>query len=140
MRLAGRLADLVVALPLAALAMGCQINAAPTPSIDVAAENLTVGPVKSCSDLGLSEVRCTALLLRATSDLDRLRPGHARLDSYTLHQPGPPPAGGTPTPGSLTVPLVVVFKLTDGTLVAVATYCGREPSGRGDVACNPQAH
>jgi hypothetical protein len=120
----------LLALALAA----CQ--AAPPPSVEPIDPRVSVGAARSCHELGLSDVRCTLLRLRAAKTFEEARP-EAVVASQELHEAGTPPHGQSPIPGSQTVPVVVVFILEDGARVSVPVLCPRNPSGN-DPACNPQ--
>ena len=101
------------------------------------APDVYVGAERSCRDLDLSDVRCTAIILRAVVELDEARPGHAAVKSRSLHADGQPPAGTTPAPRTVDVPAIVVFLLEDGKRVAVPILCPRGGSTT-DNACNPR--
>lgn len=125
---------LVLAATLAATVLGCQ----PTgPAIETTDPRVTVGAQRSCSELGLSEVRCTLVTLRAARQLDEARPGHVSIDTQALHEAGAPPAGQSPIPASQAVAAVVVFTLDDGSRIGVPVLCPTDPSG-GDQACDPR--
>ncbi len=129
-----RLLSVVLPAVLLASALGCQPA---TPTIETIDPRVTAGAQKSCSELGLSDVRCTLLTLRAARELDEERPDHAGIDGQTLHEAGPAPAGQSPIPGSQTVAMVVVFQLEDGSQVGVPLFCPSNPSGQ-DQACDPR--
>ena len=76
------------------IALGFVLAACGTPqaSYDVIAPNVYVGAERSCRDLELSDVRCTAIILRAVRELDEARPGHAAVKSRSLHADGYPVA------------------------------------------------
>ena len=122
-----------VFLGLGVLLAGC----GSPPVYDVIVPNVYVGPERSCRDLDLSDVRCTAIILRAVVELDDARPGHAGVKSRSLHQEGGPPSGVTPAPRTEDVPAIVVFLLEDGNRVAVPILCPRGGSTT-DNACNPR--
>jgi hypothetical protein len=121
------------------LALGLVLAAcgAPQPSYDVIAPNVYVGAERTCGDLELSDVRCTAIILRAVMELDEARPGHAAIRSRSLHAEEQPPSGVSPAPRTEDVPAIVVFVLDDGTRVAVPVFCPRGGS-TSDNACNPR--
>jgi hypothetical protein len=123
----------------AVLALGFVLAGCGTPqaSYDVIAPNVYVGAERSCRDLELSDVRCTAIILRAVKELGEARPGHAAVKSRSLHADGQPPSGVTPAPRTEDVPAIVVFVLEDGKQVAVPIFCPRGGSTT-DNACNPR--
>jgi hypothetical protein len=125
------------ALVFAAFAAACG-NPAPSRSIDIAEGNIAVGPERTCAQLNLPQIRCDTLLVRAFSELDRTRPQHADVKSRTLHAVEPA-ASGSPMPSNIVVPMVVVFDLTDGSLVAVPLLCPQNDTS-GDVACDTRIH
>jgi hypothetical protein len=124
---------------LAGLILGLSLAACGTPpaNYDVIAPDVYVGPERSCGDLGLSDVRCTAMVLRATTELEKARPGHAAVKSRSFHAVGQPPAGASVPPRTTEIPAIVVFALEDGKQVAVPIVCPRGGSTT-DNACNPQ--
>jgi hypothetical protein len=124
---------------LAGLAIALVVAACGTPqaSYDVLVSNVFVGAERSCADLELSDVRCTAIILRAARELDDMRPGHALVKSRSLHEKGQPPAGASVAPLTEDVPAIVVFVLADGTQVAIPILCPRGGSTT-DNACNPR--
>jgi hypothetical protein len=109
----------------------------PQASYDVIAPGVYVGAERSCRDLELSDVRCTAIILRAVIELDEARPGHAAVKSRSFHAEGQPPSGVSPAPRTVDVPAIVVFLLEDGKRVAVPIFCPRGGSTT-DNACNPR--
>jgi hypothetical protein len=121
------------------IALGFVLAGCGTPqaSYDVIAPNVYVGAERSCHDLELSDVRCTAIILRAVKELDEARPGHAAVKSRSLHADGQPPSGVSPAPRTEDVPAIVVFVLEDGMQVAVPIFCPRGGS-TSDNACNPR--
>ena len=123
----------------AVLVLGFVLAGCGTPqaSYDVIAPNVYVGPERSCHDLGLSDVRCTGIILRAVAELDTARPGHAAVKSRSIHDEGQPPSGVSPAPRTEDVPAIVVFVLEDGKQVAVPIFCPRAGSTSED-ACNPR--
>jgi len=123
---------LVIALAL----VGCGPTA-PTGSFDVTEPGVYVGAARSCAELGLSDIRCTTLTLRAAAALDTARPNHSPIASRTLHEAGQPPAGVSLEPRTTTVPVIVVFRLQDGSQIAVPTFCPRNPPA-GDRGCDPR--
>lgn len=124
---------------LAGLILGLSLAACGTPqaNYDVIAPDVYVGAERSCSDLELSDVRCTAMVLRAATELEEARPGHAAVKSRSFHAVGQPPAGVSVPPRTTEIPAIVVFALEDGKLVAVPIVCPRGGS-TADNACNPQ--
>jgi hypothetical protein len=123
----------------AALALGLGLVACGTPQAryDVIAPDVYVGAERSCRDLELSDVRCTAIILRAIVELDEARQGHAAVKSRSLHAEGEPPSGTTPAPRTQDLPAIVVFVLEDGQRVAIPIFCPRGGSMT-DNACNPR--
>lgn len=97
---------------------------------------VSVGAERSCHDLGLSDVRCTAIILRAAKGLDTARPGHAAITGRALHAAGPVPVGASADP-TTEVAAIVVFSLADGRQVAIPTVCPKNGS-TSDPVCNPQ--
>jgi hypothetical protein len=127
----------LAALLVAAFAAACG-NPAPSRSIDIAEGNVAVGPERTCAQLNLPQIRCDTLLVRAFGELDRTRPQHADVKSRSIHAVAPA-ASGSPMPSSIVVPMVVVFELTDGSLVAVPLFCPQNDTSR-DVACDTRIH
>lgn len=121
------------------IALGFVLAGCGTPqaSYDVIVPDVYVGPERSCRDLEFSDVRCTAIVLRAAKELDEARPGHAAVKSRSIHADGQPPSGVSPAPRTEDVPAIVVFVLEDGTQVAVPVFCPRGGSTSDD-ACNPR--
>jgi hypothetical protein len=93
----------------AALLLGCA-----TPRDASVIDGWEIGPSVSC-DHGGSPTRCEALVPFAVRALDRLHPGHAPIDTATLHEWLPARdrvySGGPPQ--------VVVIELADGTIRAI---------------------
>jgi hypothetical protein len=123
----------------AVLAVGLAVVACggPQQSYDVVAPNVYVGAERSCHDLAMSDVRCTAIVLRAVKELDTERPGHAAVKSRSFHEEGQPPSGASAPPRTTDLPVIVVFALEDGKQVAVPIFCPRGGS-TADNACNPR--
>jgi hypothetical protein len=123
----------------ACVAFGLLLAACGTPqaSYDVIAPDVYVGAERSCRDLDLSDVRCTAIVLRAVIELDEARPGHAAVETRSFHEEGQPPAGASVPPRATEIPAIVVFGLEDGKQVAVPIFCPRGGSTT-DNACNPR--
>jgi hypothetical protein len=123
--------------PVLAVLVGLALAAcqAATP-VEMSDPRVAAGGVKSCADLGLSDVRCTLLKLRAARELETLRPD-AEATEQELHEAVAPPAGQSPIPGTQVAVAVVVFTLDDGSSLGVPVLCPREPP-EGDPACNPQ--
>lgn len=105
--------------------------------VDMTDPRVSAGAERSCAELELSEIRCSLLTLRAASELDTARPGHARVTGRTLHEEGDRPAGQEPVPDSLLVPAVVVFVLEGGERIGVPLFCPRSSDGA-DRACDPR--
>lgn len=125
---------LAVGLALGFVLAGC---GTPQASYDIIAPDVYVGAERSCSDLELSDVRCTAMVLRAATELEKERPEHAAVKSRSFHAVGQPPAGASAPPRTTEIPAIVVFALEDGKQVAVPIVCPRGGSTT-DNACNPQ--
>ncbi|HVL53306.1 MAG TPA: hypothetical protein VM344_03515 [Vitreimonas sp.] len=118
---------------LAGLLAACQAFPAPIQMTD---PRVTAGAERSCEQLGLSDIRCTLLILRAAAELDRSHPD-AVVTGRELHEAGAAPAGQSPIPSSQVVAAIVVFTLEGGSRVGVPLICPRDPAGS-DQACNPQ--
>ena len=121
------------------LSLGVALAACGTPqaSYDVIAPDVFVGAERSCRDLDLSDVRCTAIVLRAVKELDTARAGHAAVKTRSFHEEGQPPAGVSVPPRTTEIPAIVVFALEDGKQIAVPIFCPRGGSTT-DNACNPR--
>ncbi len=117
----------------AALA-ACQ-PAMPT-TIPTTDARVATGGVRTCAELGFSDVRCSLVRLRAARQLETDRPD-VRATSQELHEAVAPVAGQSPLPTTQVAVAVVVFTLQDGSRVGVPVLCPRDPSGD-DQACNPQ--
>ena len=123
------IAAALVALLLAA----CQAVPAPVEILD---PRIGLGALRSCAELGLSDVRCTLVRLRAARTLQDARPD-AVVTSQVLHEAGAAPAGQSPIPRSQLVAAVVVFTMNDGSRVGVPVLCPTDPSGA-DRTCDPR--
>jgi hypothetical protein len=124
----------VIAAALAVALAACQ--AAPAPSVEPLDPRVSVGAIRTCAELGLSDIRCSLLKLRAAKALLDTHPG-AVVESQELHEAGTPPAGQSAVPGSQVVAMVMVYVLDGGSRVSVPVLCPRDADG-GDPACNPQ--
>lgn len=123
----------LLALLIAGLA-GCQPTApSQIPTTDA---RVATGAVRTCAELGFSDVRCSLVRLRAARELETDRPD-ARPTAQELHEALAPVTSQSPLPVSQVAVAVVVFTLEDGSRIGVPVLCPREPSGS-DPACNPQ--
>jgi hypothetical protein len=106
-----------------------------TNDVELLDGRVTIGPERSCGDLGFSDTRCTLLTLRAARHLEEAHPD-ATIAERELHEAGPAPAGASPIPSSQEAVAVFVFTLDDGSRVGVPILC---PTGgsTSDQACNP---